>query len=97
MDFKQIIIGHLKGLSIRSMARATGIARNTISRYVKTVKESSHAFEELSSMDNAAIERLFLLPQETDLSRYDALLGSFEKMPQNHKKPGVTSLYHYKE
>ncbi len=90
MDFKQIIMGHLNGLSIRSIAKATGMARHTVSRYVKTVKESSHTFEELSSMDNAAIERLFLLPQETDSSRDDNLLGYFERMHQNHKKPGLT-------
>ena len=41
-------------------------------------------------MDNAAIERLFLLPQETDSSRDDNLLGYFERMHQNHKKPGLT-------
>ena len=54
MDLKQIIIGYANGQSVRSIASTTGIARNTVSRYVKWAKESSYTLEQLRGMEETS-------------------------------------------
>lgn len=97
MDLKQIIIGYANGQSVRSIASTTGIARNTVGRYVKWAKESSYTLEQLRGMEEASLKQLFVVPKQSDASRYEALMGYFEKMHEARKYPGFTFKHHYVE
>ncbi len=84
MDFEHGIINHLSGS--RFVLLLGRLVWHAIQAAIKTEKERADIFEELRSMNNVAIECLFLSPQEIDTSRYEALLGYFEKMIKTTKR-----------
>ncbi|MGQ1889978.1 IS21 family transposase [Thermophagus sp. OGC60D27] len=97
MDLKQILTLHLDGISNRKIGEILGIHRNTINNYVHLFNSSKYSKEELVSLDNSELLKLFPIHTTIKNARYDELMRYFEKMNAQRDHPGFTFLYHYRE
>ena len=88
-QIRTIIELHQKGQSIKSIARLTGVARNTVKQYVKRAEEALY-ITELSPKQSQ--ENLLFNTDETFYKgpRYKALLTHFEQSSRDLHKKGVT-------
>lgn len=88
-QIKTIIDLHKKGQSIKSIARLTGVARNTVKQYIKRADEALYVCE-LSSKPSS--DTLLFNTDETFYKgpRYKALLSHFELSIRDLHKKGVT-------
>lgn len=88
---KTIIELHRKGEPIKSIARLTGVARNTVKQYLKRAEDTSF----ISNCGSKQAEKSLIYNTDETFykgPRYKILIGHFEKYTSDlHKMGGNTS------
>lgn len=88
---RQIIRLHTQGTSKLRIAQLTGVARNSLKKYINKYIESGLSFSELSELTDKDLDDLFVRPiEETINPKVEALLLLFPKMDKEIKRKGVT-------
>ena len=82
---------HKKGT--KHISNQTGIARNTVKKYIVKFVQLNASFEEINELDDFKLNELFgkpTSPKPTVSKRYTKLLSFFPYMDKEMKKTGVT-------
>lgn len=82
---------HKKGT--KHISRHTGIARNTVKKYINKFVQLKVSFEEINELDDFKLNALFgkqTLPEPVVSDRYKKLLSFFPYLDKEMKKTGVT-------
>jgi len=88
---RQILRMHSQGIGKLKIAEQTGIARNTIRKYIKEFSQSELSFLEINTLCDKDLEDLFV-KQESDLvnPKLETLFNLFPSIDKELKKKGVT-------
>jgi transposase len=88
---RQILRLYSQGVGKLKIAEQTGIARNTIRKYIKEFSLSKLSFSEVNTLCDKDLEDLFIKP-ETDFvnPKIETLFSLFPSMDKELKKKGVT-------
>ena len=95
MTLKQIIIGYSNQMSLRSIAKHTGISCHTVGRYLRWFQDSSYTMEDVQKMDHGTLQALFLSSSLGYQKRYETLLPYLEQTHPSQNDAGFTLRYHY--
>lgn len=88
---RQILRFHSRGVSKLKIAEQTGVARNTIKKYIKEFSQSGLSFLEVNELCDKDLEDLFVKPESTPVNKkLEILFGLFPLMDKQLKKKGVT-------
>lgn len=88
---RQILQLRSQGRSKLQIATQTGIARNTLKKYLKAFTDSKLTFEEISTLSDKDLEYLFVKPEEKPLNeKLQTLLALFPTLDKELKKKGMT-------
>lgn len=73
------------------IAALTGIARNSLKKYINKFIESGLTFSDLSNLSDKELDYLFVKPADVELSpKLKTLFEFFPKMDKELKRKGVT-------
>jgi transposase len=73
------------------IATQTGVARNTLKKYLAAFTSSGLCFEEINELSDKDLEDLFVKPQEQPISeKLQTLFNLFPFIDKELKKKGVT-------
>lgn len=88
---RQVLRLYTQGQSKLKIATQTGIARNTLKKYIKEFTRSGLSFEEISTLSDKDLEDLFIKPEEKPLdNKQQTLFTLFPAIDKELKKKGVT-------
>lgn len=88
---RQILRLHHLGIGKLRIAENTGVARNTIKKYIKEFSASGLSFAEINELCDKDLEDLFVKPETTKVNpRLETLFSLFPAMDKELKKKGVT-------
>ena len=80
-----------QGRSKLLIAQQTGIARNTIKKYLHVLAQSGINIEDLQSWSDKRLESLFVKAEEKPLNtRLQVLFGLFPALDKELRKKGIT-------
>jgi transposase len=95
---RQILRLYSQGRSKLLMANQTGVARNTLKKYLKEFEQSGLSFTEINELSDKDLEDLFIKPEEKLISpKLEALFSLFPSMDKELKRKGVTRLLLWEE
>ncbi len=98
IKIRQILRLQSQGCSKLQIAAQTGIARNTLKKYVKEFISSGLTFDEINELSDKELEDLFVKPEDRPLNeRLQTLFGLFPAIDKELKKKGVTRLLLWEE
>jgi len=83
---------HSQGRSKLLIAEQTGIARNTVKKYLKVFKDTGLSFAQTEGLSDKELEDLLIKPQEqpTESERLKVLLSLFPAIEKALKRKGAT-------
>jgi transposase len=82
---------HTQGYSKLQIAQQTGIARNTLKKYLVAFKASGLSYEDVNLLSDKELEDLFIKPQSKPLTeKLQTLFALFPQMEKELKRKGVT-------
>lgn len=87
---KQIIRLRQGGMGLQPIAHAVGASRNTVKKYLRLIEARAYATEELLSLDDPALEALFVEPVADEALRLQALSDLFPYFDKELTRVGVT-------
>lgn len=88
---RQILRFFTQGKSKVFISRQTGASRNTVKRYIRKFLQEKLTFEDISGMQDADLEVLFVPSRPPDLGkRYDELQQILPDLEKQFKQRGVT-------
>lgn len=87
---KQIIRLRQGGMGLQPIAHAVGASRNTVKKYLRLIEARAYATEELLSLDDPALEALFVEPVADEALRMQALSDLFPYFDKELTRVGVT-------
>jgi transposase len=88
---RHILQLHHQGRSKLQIAAQTGIARNTLKKYLKAFAQSNLTYEAISELSDKDLEALFVKPPEQPLSeKLQTLFTLFPAIDKELKKKGMT-------
>jgi transposase len=88
---KQLIRLHSQGYSKLKIAEQTGIARNTLKKYLAILTSCGLSYDELNQLSEKELEVLFIKPQEKPLNaKVQTLFEQFPHVEKELKRKGVT-------
>jgi transposase len=91
IKIRQILRMHTQGYSKLKIAAQTGVARNTLKKYIKSFSASGLSFEEISELSDKDLEDLFVKPEPKPLDqKLQILFERFPSIDKELKKKGVT-------
>ena len=91
IKIRQILRLHSQGCSKLQIAAQTGIARNTLKKYIKEFISSGLSFEEINELSDKELEDLFVKPEDRPLNeRLQTLFSLFPTLEKELKRKGVT-------
>lgn len=89
---------HLQGKSKLFISNYLDLSRNTVNKYILQLQKLGLSLEELESMGNAELDRLFLVkPEKEPDEKLKTLQRFFPQVEKRIKKPGVTLHMMWKE
>ena len=98
IKIRQILRLQSQGLSKLQIAAQTGIARNTLKKYIKEFISSGLSFEEINELSDKELEDLFVKPEDRPLNeRLQILFSLFPAIEKELKRKGVTRQLLWKE
>lgn len=98
IKIRQILRLQSQGLSKLQIAAQTGIARNTLKKYIKEFTASGLSFEEINELSDKELEDLFVKPEDRPLNeRLQTLFSLFPAIEKELKRKGVTRELLWKE
>lgn len=86
IKIRQILRLHTQGCSKLKIATQTGVARNTLKKYLAAFTSSGLSFEEINELSDKDLEDLFVKPQEQPVS--EKLQTLFSLFPSIDKELG---------
>lgn len=88
---RHILQLHKQGRSKLLIAQQTGIARNTIKKYLKAFIQSGQSYDEINSLSDKDLEDLFIQPDEKPLTeKHRILFDLFPQLDKELRKKGIT-------
>jgi transposase len=91
IKIRQILRLQSQGCSKLAIAAQTGIARNTLKKYIKEFTASGLTFDEICELSDKELEDLFVKPEDRPLNeRLQTLFSLFPSVDKDLKKKGVT-------
>ena len=91
IKIRQILRLQSQGCSKLQIAAQTGIARNTLKKYIREFISSGLTFDEINELSDKELEDLFVKPEDKPLNeRLQTLFGLFPAIDKELKKKGVT-------
>src|SRR5215472_2768328 len=91
IKIRQILRLHSQGHSKLKIAMQTGVARNTLKKYLAAFVASGLSFEQLDALSDKDLEDLFVKGEEKPLSeKLQVLFSLFPTIDKELKKKGVT-------
>lgn len=91
IKIRQILRLQSQGLSKLQIAAQTGIARNTLKKYIKEFISSGLSFEEINELSDKELEDLFVKPEDRPVNeRLQTLFNQFPAIDKELKRKGVT-------
>lgn len=88
---KQLIRLHSQGCSKLKIAEQTGIARNTLKKYLAILTSCSLGYDALNQLSEKELEVLFIKPQDKPLNaKVQTLFSQFPHVEKELKRKGVT-------
>jgi transposase len=91
IKIRQIIRLQSQGYSKLAIAAQTGIARNTLKKYIKEFIASGLTFDEINELSDKELEDLFVKPEDKPLNeRLQTMFSLFPAIDKELKKKGVT-------
>ena len=88
---RQILRLHSRGVSKLKIAEQTGVARNTIKKYIKEFSQSGLGFLEVNELCDKDLEDLFVKKEPTrSNTKLELLFSLFPSIDKQLKKKGVT-------
>ena len=87
---KQILRLKSDGAGLQTIAKAVGISRNTVKKYVRLVEVKGYKIAELLDKEAEQIEALLSDPDQVSTQRYESLVALFPYMSKELKRVGVT-------
>ena len=98
IKIRQILRLQSQGCSKLQIAAQTGIARNTLKKYIKEFTSSGLSFEEINELSDKELEDLFVKPEDRPLNeRLQTLFSLFPAIEKELKRKGVTRELLWKE
>ena len=98
IKIRQILRLQSQGCSKLQIAAQTGIARNTLKKYIKEFTASGLSFEEINELSDKELEDLFVKPEDRPLNeRLQTLFSLFPAIEKELKRKGVTRELLWKE
>lgn len=91
IKIRQILRLHNQGHSKLKIAMQTGVARNTLKKYLAAFVASGLSLEQIEVLSDKDLEDLFVKPEEKPLNeKLQTLFGLFPIIDKELKKKGVT-------
>ena len=91
IKIRQILRLHSQGYSKLKISMQTGVARNTLKKYIKEFIACQLTFDEINELSDKDLEDLFVKPDDTPLNdRLQKLFDLFPAIDKELKKKGVT-------
>ena len=91
IKIRQILRLHSQGYSKLKIAAQTGVARNTLKKYIKEFTATRLTFDEINELSDKDLEDLFIKASDPPLNEKQQLLFSlFPAIDKELKKKGVT-------
>jgi len=88
---RQILRLHTQGCKKLQIAEQTGVARNTLKKYIKEFTQSGLSFGEISELSDKDLEDLFIREEEKPIKAKQQILFSlFPSIDKELKRKGVT-------
>jgi len=89
-QLKQIMRLLSQGHSIKGIARETGVARNTIKGYLRTIQSREINLDELLNMEDVRLEHLLHAPLKNEKQRKEDFMLRLEKLQSELQHPHLT-------
>jgi transposase len=89
-QLKQILLLSSQGYSIKRIARETGVSRNTIKGYLRTIQHTNIQMDELLNLEHPQLEHLLCSPVRVEKQRKDDFLQRLETLRSELSHPYVT-------
>ncbi len=89
-QLKQILRLFSQGVPIKGIARETGISRNTIKGYFRTIKSRELNLEDLLGLEDLRIEHVLRAPLKTEKERHRDFMLRLDKLYEELKHPHLT-------
>ena len=86
---KQILRLRSNGMALQTIAKATGLSRNTVKKYLRLIEIRNIGHDQLLEMDDEAINSLVKDPDPEDQHRYESLVALFPAMEKELTRTGV--------
>ena len=77
------------GVPLQTIAKASGLSRNTIKKYLRLIEVKKLAPEEVLKMDDAVLDALLTDPEPQDRARYESLASLFGYIEKELTRTGV--------
>ena len=91
---RQLLRLHTQGYSKLQIAEQTGIARNTLKKYLAAFTTCEISYSELNQLSDKELEELFIKPQEKPITeKLQTLFALFPQIEKELKRKGVTIIY----
>jgi len=88
---RQLLRLHTQGSSKVQIARQTGIARNTLKKYLAAFDAAGLNYEDVNKLSDKELEELFIKPLDKPLTKkLQTLFELFPQMEKELKRKGVT-------
>lgn len=89
-QLKQILRLKSQGYSLKGIVRETGVARNTIKEYLRTINAREINLEDLLAMEDLQVEHLLFAPLKIEKQRKQDFVMRLEKLQSELQHPHVT-------
>jgi transposase len=91
IKIRQILRLHTQGHSKLKIAMQTGVARNTLKKYLAAFTASGLSFEQINVLSDKDLEDMFVKPEDKPLNeKLQTLFSLFPGVDKELKKKGVT-------
>jgi len=86
---KHIVRLRSNGVPLQTIAKASGLSRNTVKKYLHLIETRKLEYEDLLKMDDAILDALLNDPQPQDDARYHSLASLFGYIEKELARTGV--------
>ena len=87
---KQVIRHRIYGVALQTIAKAVGISRNTVKKYLRLIEVKKLNCEDLLQLDDMALDILLQDPDPQEEERYQMLASFFPYLETELRRTGVT-------
>lgn len=87
---KQVIRLRSNGVALQTIAKAVGISRNTVKKYLRLIEVKKLDCDELLLMDDTLLDSSLQDPDPEDQARFESLSALFPYFERELPRPGVT-------